>query len=124
MRAFTRIHVFVFVTLAVTLTALASNNELFQGLLPINGSVIHYPDQTRDDPVSLLQRTASGLKYDPSFGYVPAVLRSLQIPVSSQVLVFSKTSFQSPKISPRMPRAIYFNDDTYVGFVHGGYYSE
>jgi hypothetical protein len=35
---------------------------------------------------------------------------------SSQVLVFSKTSLQRDRISPRTPRAIYFNDDVYVGF--------
>ena len=36
--------------------------------------------------------------------------------VSSQVLVFSKTSLQRDRIAPKTPRAIYFNDDVYVGF--------
>jgi hypothetical protein len=44
----------------------------------------------------------------------------LRVPVSSQTLVFSKTSFQFPKISPERPRALYFNDDIYVGRVHDG----
>jgi hypothetical protein len=48
------------------------------------------------------------------------VLELLDIPVSSQTLVFSKTSFQYPKISPRRPRALYFNDDIYIGVVHEG----
>lgn len=48
------------------------------------------------------------------------VLNELKVPVSSQVLVFSKTSFQRDLISPATPRALYFNDDTYVGFVNGG----
>jgi len=34
--------------------------------------------------------------------------------------VFSQTSFQLRKISPQRPRAIYFNDDVYVGWVRGG----
>lgn len=49
-----------------------------------------------------------------------SVLNALDIPVESQVLVFSKTSFQAPRISPRMPRALYFNDRVSVGFVRGG----
>jgi hypothetical protein len=44
----------------------------------------------------------------------------LQVRVSSQVLVFSKTSFQAPKIFPRNPRAIYYSDRAAVGHVRGG----
>jgi hypothetical protein len=47
------------------------------------------------------------------------VLQALEIPESSQALVFSKTSLQVRYISRRNPRAIYFNDDTYVGWVNG-----
>jgi hypothetical protein len=36
------------------------------------------------------------------------------------MLVFSKTSFQLRKISPQRPRAIYFNDNVYVGWVQNG----
>ncbi|QDT99664.1 hypothetical protein [Gimesia aquarii] len=53
-------------------------------------------------------------------GYLADVLKSLEIPVSSQVLVFSKTSLQVKHIDPQSPRALYFNDDLYVGFVQGG----
>jgi hypothetical protein len=42
------------------------------------------------------------------------------VPTSSQLLVFSKTSFQAPKIFPRIPRAIYHSDDVTVGYVRGG----
>jgi hypothetical protein len=48
------------------------------------------------------------------------LLRALEVPVSSQLLVTSATSLQKGRISPRRPRAIYFNEDTYVGFVPGG----
>ncbi|MCA9131234.1 MAG: hypothetical protein KDB22_29320, partial [Planctomycetales bacterium] len=44
--------------------------------------------------------------------YLNRLLKELSIPVSSQVLVFSQTSMQVQHISPRNPRAIYFNDDT------------
>ncbi|QEL19202.1 hypothetical protein [Limnoglobus roseus] len=49
-----------------------------------------------------------------------SVLRSLDVPATSQMLVTSATSFQKTIISPKRPRALYFNDDTYVGFVPGG----
>src|SRR5579885_2673269 len=59
------------------------------------------------------------LDFDGVRGYLPSMLRSLNIPVSSQTLVFTKTSFQSEHISPSTPRALYFNDDVYVGWVPG-----
>jgi hypothetical protein len=49
-----------------------------------------------------------------------ALLEALEVPVESQVLVYSKTSEQNSRISPRTPRAIYFSDDLYIGWVQGG----
>jgi hypothetical protein len=60
------------------------------------------------------------LEFDAGFGVLPALLRELNIPVNSQTLVFSKTSLQSAAITPQTPRALYFNDSTYVGFVPNG----
>jgi hypothetical protein len=48
------------------------------------------------------------------------VLAELKIPISSQTLVFSKTSLQRERIKPGAPRALYFNDDMYVGFCQNG----
>jgi hypothetical protein len=53
-------------------------------------------------------------------GYLESLLKVLHIPVESQVLVFSKTSFQAPRINPKNPRAIFFNDTVSVGWVRGG----
>ena len=50
---------------------------------------------------------------------VAPLLERLEISETSQVLVFSKTSLQSEFITPETPRALYFNDDTYVAFVPG-----
>ncbi len=50
-----------------------------------------------------------------------SLLKALRIPVSSQLLVYSATSFQSGLITPANPRAIYFNDEVYVGYVPGGH---
>ena len=60
------------------------------------------------------------LKYDEETGYLRSVLDYLEIPKESQVLVYSKTSFQNRYISPTTPRAIYFNDETYLGTVQNG----
>jgi len=70
----------------------------------------------------LQRRIDSGkakLEYDESSGYLRCLLQSLDIPVSSQTLVFSKSSAQLFLIAPDMPRAVYFNDEVYVGFVQG-----
>ncbi|MFV0444037.1 MAG: hypothetical protein ACK5Q5_10745 [Planctomycetaceae bacterium] len=71
----------------------------------------------------LQQQLESGekvLAYEPEHGYLSALLAELGVPVESQVLVFSKTSLQLRRISPRTPRAIYFHDDVYVGFCRQG----
>ena len=49
-----------------------------------------------------------------------SLLKNLNIPMSSQLLVFSKSSAQMSGISPSLPRAVYFNDDVYVGWVQEG----
>ncbi len=52
--------------------------------------------------------------------FLVALLEALEIPVSSQLLVFSTTSLQLSRISPSSPRALYFNDEIYLGYVQGG----
>src|SRR5689334_20549121 len=75
-------------------------------------------------PVAQLQKEMdqgkATLSYDASHGYLKSLLEELKIPVDSQGLVFSKTSLQANLISPDSPRAVYFNDDVYVGWVRNG----
>jgi hypothetical protein len=75
------------------------------------------------DPIALLQKRIDRgevrLRYSPDRGYLASLLKELNIPTSSQTLVFSKTSLQMDKISPAAPRAVYFNDDVYVGWIPG-----
>lgn len=91
---------------------------------PYEQEPISYSDPQVADPVAALQaRLVSGevsLRYDAEHGYLKSVLRELGIPESSQTLVFSKTSFQRDRIGPDTPRAVYFNDDVYIGWVQGG----
>ncbi len=85
---------------------------------------IRYSKSTPDNRISQLQaQLESGratLEYEPKFGYLRGVLKALGVPVESQVLVYSKTSLQIQRISPETPRAIYFNDDVYLGFCQNG----
>ncbi len=48
------------------------------------------------------------------------LLDALGVPVASQMLIFSKTSLQRGRIRPDQPRALYFADSAYVGWVPGG----
>jgi len=71
----------------------------------------------------LYEQIKSGTaKLDPSTPntYLASLLKLLDIPVSSQLLVFSVTSLQSSVVAPNNPRAIYFNEDTYVGYIPRG----
>lgn len=78
---------------------------------------------TRNDVVARLQqrleRGEVQLEFAETTGYLSSVLKLLEVPISSQGLVFSKTSLQSNHISPANPRAIYFNDNVYVGWIRG-----
>jgi hypothetical protein len=90
---------------------------------------INYNKAKPTDPIAKLQAQIDAgkvkLERDAdapagTHGYLPSVLKQLGIPASSQTLVFSKTSFQRELIGPESPRALYFNDDVYVGWVRGG----
>jgi hypothetical protein len=85
---------------------------------------IHYTKAPANNPVVRLQQrldsSKASLAFDDHFGYLPALLNELKVPRSSQMLVFSKTSMQRHRISPRTPRALYFNDNIYIGYCQNG----
>lgn len=85
---------------------------------------INYSSEKPTDPVArLAARIEAGeikLEWEPKHGYLTSLMQHLDVPASSQTLVFSKTSLQISRITPRTPRAIYFNDDVYLGWVQRG----
>lgn len=85
---------------------------------------INYAQAKPDNLVSRLQQRMehgeAKLHYEPHFGYLKSFLQELNVPATSQTLVFSKTSLQRQKIAPRTPRSLYFNDEVYVGFCQQG----
>ena len=88
----------------------------FPGMLDQHPA-IDYRGATISDPVSRL--ATAGLAFDGQQGYLRSVLAALDIPVESQVLLFSKTGIQHPFTNPENPRALYFNERAIVGYIPG-----
>ena len=82
---------------------------------------IQYLKAEPTDPIIQLQKEIDAgrvkLEFDKKNGYLRSVLKNLHISTTSQALTFAKTSLQRERINPRQPRALYFNDQTYIGFV-------
>jgi hypothetical protein len=92
--------------------------------VPRDHPAIQYSTRpTRDAIVRLNESIEKGtvtLAFDaPPRGYLASVLQALDIPASSQTLVFSENSLQGPHISKATPRAIYFNDTVAIGWAKG-----
>jgi hypothetical protein len=93
--------------------------------VPYEHDAIKYFETPSDNPVSRLDdkldKGEAKLDYAPGgLGYLPSLLKQLGIPVDSQTLVYSQSSFQAPLISRERPRAVYFDDNLAVGFVQSG----
>ena len=91
--------------------------------LPYRLMPIDYFGEKTDDAVAGLNRRLFErevtLTHREASGYLLDLLKELEIPVESQMLVFSRTSVHQRFISPKTPRAIYFNDEVSVGWVPG-----
>ncbi len=95
------------------------------GLEPvIEQEPIRYSESTPDTEITrIVTRIENGEKLltgRRDQDVLRELLNLLDIPIESQVLVYSKTSAQNGLITPSTPRAIYFSDNAYVGWVPGG----
>src|SRR5687768_6836191 len=106
---------------ALVVTA-AQSRTLFPGTLDQHPS-IDYRTSALADPITTLQRDlAAGrasLEFDGTQGFLRSLLATLNVPVESQILLFSKTGIQHPFTNPENPRALYFNDRVVVGYIAG-----
>src|SRR5579859_4533590 len=94
--------------------------EPWPGMLDEHPAIQYAVRPTTDRVARLKESMArSGIAFerDARTGYLAAVLKSLDIPVQSQILVFSKTGVQRSYISPHNPRALFFNQSVLVGYV-------
>jgi hypothetical protein len=109
------------------LAIVALGAELNDTLAPArNQPAIGYDIEPSRDAVAQLnfklQDGRAQLKFDEKrAGYLRSVLQALDVPVESQVAVFSKTSLQIERIEPRNPRTIFFNDSLAVAWMGGGF---
>jgi hypothetical protein len=103
---------------------------MFTHAMPVSGATdpwdmppTRYSDTESDDPIARLGREIkSGRLIGKLHGLdlLLFVLNHLGIPPESQILVFSKTSKQNNLIHPQNPRALFFHENAYVGYVPGG----
>src|SRR5271165_5827182 len=90
------------VPIVVGVASLAAFSLSARGEIPFEREPINYLTAPVHDPIALLevrlQARSAELQHDDRQGYLRSVLKLLNVPVSSQVLVFSKTSFQRTRI--------------------------
>ena len=106
--------------LIATAIAASQSRSAFPGTLDQHPA-IDYRGGALSDVVTTLQRDlARGsvtLKHEGRPGFLLSVLERLDVPVDSQILLFSKTGTQNAFTSPENPRALYFNDRVVVGYI-------
>src|SRR4051794_1391428 len=82
------------------------------GSAPLDNPVVAVNEKLKDGTIRLA--------LDGRGGYLQSALQALDIPVESQMLVFSATSLQARLINPGNPRALFFNDRVVLGYVRNG----
>ena len=107
---------------AALVVATAQSRVLFPGTLDQHPA-IDYRTSALADPATVLQRQltagSASLEFDGTQGFLKSLLTVLNVPVESQILLFSKTGIQHPFTNPANPRALYFNDRVIVGYIPG-----
>lgn len=102
-------------------TVLGQRGGAFRG--PRDHPAIQYTDGPVDNVVAdLNERLEAGeieLRWEGRSGYLRSALAALDLPIESQLLVFSPTSFQAEHIDFDNPRAMYFADEVSLGWVRG-----
>jgi hypothetical protein len=113
-------------TLAVVVwsAVAAVSAQLSHSVIEPRHPAIRYGEPAADRIAALNRRLAAGdvrLDFGPRAGYLPSLLAALDVPIDSQIAVFSRTSLQSPLINSRNPRTIFFNDSVAVAWMAGGF---
>ncbi|HUQ89043.1 MAG TPA: hypothetical protein VM096_15905 [Vicinamibacterales bacterium] len=107
-------------TVAVTVAQQRRSGAFDQS---INHPAIKYLTADTDTVVDRLNQKlhdgSASLVFDEKTGYLKSVLSLLNVPVESQVMVYTQTSLQAQHIKMNNPRAIYFNDTVSVGYIRG-----
>jgi hypothetical protein len=94
----------------------------FPGTLDEHPAIRYSEGPAADRVARLNEELIAGrqaLTADEKTGYLLSVLKALDIPAESQLLVFSKTGVQREHTGPSNPRALYYNGSTVVGYIPG-----
>lgn len=118
------------IAVAATLTAAAVQRDargVWVGVLDEHPAIA-WATRPTDDPIAALNRRLetgdATLTFEPESGYLRSVLRALDVPEASQMLVLSRTGVQRMVTSPANPRALFYNERTAVGFIRRSPYLE
>jgi len=115
-----KIHVPIFLFVSVALSSIGQDTNFSDPYSPAHD----YHTRELNDPFTrLIEDFESGKReLDKRSGkaFIASLLEHLDVPASSQLLVFSRTSLQTRHISGSNPRAVYFNEDVYIGYIPGG----
>ncbi len=115
-----RIHVLVFTVVSVAFSSIGRDINYSDLYSPAH----EYHTRLLNDPFTRLKEDFESGKreLDNSSGkaFIASLLEHLDVPASSQLLIFSRTSLQTRRISGSNPRAVYFNENVYVGYIPGG----
>src|SRR4051812_33296530 len=76
-----------------------------------SGVVAHLQRRIHDGKAKLV--------FEPAHGYLESLLKEFKLAPATQLLVASKTSPNKDLISPKNPRALYFNESVYIAYVPG-----
>ena len=109
------------------IVVLAANTTAIAQLVPeYEEPPINYSDTPANNIATEIEKQWQAGKLAGMDHYGKPMLKgfldAFGISEDSQTLVFSKTSLQLSKIGPSTPRAIYFNEDVYLGWSYGGIY--
>jgi hypothetical protein len=111
----------VLAALFAATTVIAQRPDAFQGSR--DQPAIQYSTREVDNVITRLnQQIEAGkarLEFNQANGYLTSLLSALRVPIESQLVVFSETSFNAELINPKHPRALFFNDVAAVGWVKG-----
>src|SRR5688572_12849858 len=100
----------------------AQRGGMFQG--SADDPAISYSTAPVNNVVEQLNRKlldgSAGLTFEGRSGYLQSAIDALQLPIDSQLLVFSKSSLQGRLVNPSSPRALFFNDRVVLAWVRDG----
>ncbi len=112
--------------LLILFAALAASDATFGALghKEFESAPHHYWTRELNDPLTRIKEDleSGSIQLDRSgdLPFLRSLLEVLEISPETQMLLFSTTSLQLRYINPRNPRALFFNEDVYLGYIPGG----